>query len=804
MGMATNTHGDPGRQPRRPPRYARLRASMGRRPTDLVRIAMAAAVVLVCLLIATAQGVNPVESAIFTELERLPRWSAHAWQVLTWAGSWPGVALAAGLALYAGRVRLGASLLCAGVTAWLLVLLVQALSATRPLPTDVVTTALRGPGQGGFDFPSVHSAVVAALATAAGPYLVRTLRDTSWVLVFLVAVADVFRGTHLPVGVLAGVALGWGTGTLFHLVLGAPGRRTSEQAMRVALEDVGLHCDRITAVHHRWWQPYEFDLLTSDGTRLRMKVVRRMHRLAGPAYRLGKLLAAVEFEHAPRLSTPVHEVEHEAYLTLLAERAGVGTLPIVVAGRIEHGPPFLVSRQVEGHRLSTLPRDAVDEELLGRIWAAVMMLGEQHMSHHDLRAQHILVDTLGRPRITDFTFSRVGAPAGEAPQDIADLLVTLASVVGVERAVESAVRELPQEQLARALPHLQWLSLHRRLRRQLAGDEVALADLRETLAERIGCAPPSFRSPVRPVTLAILGAVGLAVYLLLPQLSSLDEVLDSVRAADWRWIGVAVATGLLGVLASGVTILGSSPAPLPVAKTMAVQLAAAFTGRTTAAGVGFYGVNIIYLERLGLRRSRAVGVIVLNRAAVGVVTAVLTAIGILIIGNAVPLGQVSVPTGWPVLGTAALILVAAIALLLAPVGRRRVWRPAALMLRELAHDLLPTLRRPIRALQLVGGSVAFLLLQAVGLAATLEALHPGLPLVPVLAVYVVGSTLGQLVPTPGGLGAVEAATVAGLTAVGVDPTNAVAAVLASRALTFWFPALAGLVAFRFLQHHDVI
>jgi len=98
----------------------------------------------------------------------------------------------------------------------------------------------------------------------------------------------------------------------------------------------------------------------------------------------------------------------------------------------------------------------------------------------------------------------------------------------------------------------------------------------------------------------------------------------------------------------------------------------------------------------------------------------------------------------------------------------------------------------------------FLVLQAVGMAVTLAAFEPHFPLIPVMAVYVVASTLGQLAPTPGGLGAVEAATVAGLTAVGVAAAPAVAAVLTSRLLTFWLPALPGVAAFRLLQHHDVI
>ena len=133
-----------------------------------------------------------------------------------------------------------------------------------------------------------------------------------------------------------------------------------------------------------------------------------------------------------------------------------------------------------------------------------------------------------------------------------------------------------------------------------------------------------------------------------------------------------------------------------------------------------------------------------------------------------------------------------------------MWHPTGRLLRELARELLPTLSQPVRALQLLGGAVVFLALQAAGLAATLAAFQPDFPLIPVLAVYVVGSTLGQLAPTPGGLGTVETAMVAGLTAVGVGATSAVAAVLTSRALTFWLPALAGVVAFRLLQHHEIV
>ncbi len=762
---------------------------------------IAAGVVFGCLFIALAHGTNPVEAAIFSELERIPDATTRGWQVIVWSGSWPGILLAAGLALYAGRLRLGAILAAAGVSAGALALLLQWLTPPRAVP-ETLGHLLRAPASGGFDFPSVHVAVITALTAVAVPYLGRVARHASWTLVVLVAVGDVFLATHLPVGVVCGAALGWGTAAAYHLVLGAPGRATSDRSLQLALEAVGLGGAELVPVKRRFLRPETYLLTTSGGEQLTLKVVRRLHRLAGPSYKLRRLLASVEVEDEPALSTPRHEVEHEAYVTLLAERAGVGTLPVYCAGEIRHGPPFLVRRRLPGRLLCDCTAAQVPDELLDRLLQDVLALGRIHVTHHALLASTILVDEEGRPRITDFTFGRVGGPESRHLQDLADVLVTITSVVGVARAADSALRGVPRETLLAVLPRLQWLALHHRLRSQLTSGRVVLADLRETLAEALDSAPPQFRSPVRPVTLVVLLAVGLAVYLLLPQLSSLGQVLTALDNADRGWIAVAVVAGLLAIVASGISILGSCRQDLPVVRTLVVQLAAAFTGRTTVGGLGFYGVNIVYLERCGLLRAHAVGALLLNRGITGLVTAVATVLGVLVIGSAVPVDLR--PPPWPLLLGAGVVLLVAAGVLASQWGRRRVWRPLRALVREVLTELVPTLRAPVRAVQLFGGTVLYVLLQAFGLAATLAAFQPDVRWLPVMAVYVVGSTLGQLAPTPGGLGTVEAATVAAMSAIGVGPTTAVATVLTSRALTFWLPVVPGAVAFRVLQHRGVV
>ncbi|MCL1601136.1 MAG: lysylphosphatidylglycerol synthase domain-containing protein [Actinomycetia bacterium] len=62
-----------------------------------------------------------------------------------------------------------------------------------------------------------------------------------------------------------------------------------------------------------------------------------------------------------------------------------------------------------------------------------------------------------------------------------------------------------------------------------------------------------------------------------------------------------------------------------------------------------------------------------------------------------------------------------------------------------------------------------------------------------------GSALATAVPTPGGLGATQAALIAGYTAIGIAGSTAFAAVMLLRLITFWLPILPGWFALINLQ-----
>jgi len=65
------------------------------------------------------------------------------------------------------------------------------------------------------------------------------------------------------------------------------------------------------------------------------------------------------------------------------------------------------------------------------------------------------------------------------------------------------------------------------------------------------------------------------------------------------------------------------------------------------------------------------------------------------------------------------------------------------------------------------------------------------------ALYLVANTVGSAVPTPGGVGGLEAALTAALLGAGVAGATAAAIVVLFRLATYWLPTVPGWL---FLQH----
>jgi undecaprenyl-diphosphatase len=140
------------------------------------------------------------------------------------------------------------------------------------------------------------------------------------------------------------------------------------------------------------------------------------------------------------------------------------------------------------------------------------------------------------------------------------------------------------------------------------------------------------------------------------------------------------------------------------------------------------------------------------------------------------------------------------ALLVRPL-RERVLTPAVAALRAGLAEVGGVFRSPTRVLALFGGSAALSLAYIAGLAAAVAAFGGDLAFPQVGTAYLAGSAIASLAPTPGGLGAVESALIAGLTGYGLSDGLAVSAVLTFRLATFWLPILPGWVLMGWMERH---
>jgi membrane-associated phospholipid phosphatase len=167
------------------------------------------------------QQVSGFERRAFVVMNGLPDALSPLLFPVMQAGSLLAVFITGGFALLARRPRLAGLIVLAGGSAWILAKFVKrVVERGRPegLVPDVI---IRGVAQMGGGFPSGHVAVAAAMATVAGPYLPARARVAAWLIVALVALSRVYIGAHLPFDSVAGVLVGWVTGSLINLATGA-------------------------------------------------------------------------------------------------------------------------------------------------------------------------------------------------------------------------------------------------------------------------------------------------------------------------------------------------------------------------------------------------------------------------------------------------------------------------------------------------------------------------------------------------------------------------------------------------------
>ena len=790
----------------RPPRPGARRRPPQRQATDLVRGALGLAVLGLGFLLAQRGELPLLERDLFRLVNDLPGIAFPVVWAVMQLGNVVAVPVLAVVAALARRVRMARDLLVSGLLAYVVADLVKSVvGRERPGGFDV-DAVFRDGTVSGIGFISGHSAVAAALAAAAAPYLTRRGRRAVWVLAWSVALARVYVGAHLPLDIVGGVAAGWAIGALVHWAFGVPRWQPDPARVGRLLRRFVLPVHDLREADVAARSSHPFTGVDDGGSRVYVKVLDPDRFERDWLYRLYRLVAVRDIKDTDAVAPLGQQAEHEAVAAMTARERGVRVPAVVLARGTDRGA-VVVQRWVAGRSLDELAAEELTPTLLAAVWRQVALLRAARIGHSDLVASSVLVDEEGRPWIVDFGNAETGADDERLAGDVAELMASLALRLDPAVVAASAVAGLGRDAVAAALPGLEPLSLSLVTRTGVRAMRPRLGLLRREVRGLLDLPDPERPQVARPGPAArVLVGIGAAVSIVgVPLLAGAPAVAESVEEYGWRWLGGAVAVAVLARTAMALAMMATVERRLALGRVFGASMVA--DGAALVHGrAGWRTAAVRFLQRAGVLPApseRAVDRFVAGSAAAAVVVAVATLALSMVEG---------VLTDWEppeALVPSVLLGLVAWACVLAgqQLARRREPTPRPL------GDSLAAVRRvlgrrgapdPRRWGALLGWSALGIALEAATLACALHAVGAGLPLLETASVYAVLHMLWTLVPVTGAPGAADVTLLLCLTGLGVPLASACAGVVVLRLLTSWTPAAVGSLLSARLEHRLVL
>jgi uncharacterized membrane protein YbhN (UPF0104 family) len=789
-----------------PPAVPRLLSpTRYRHPGDVIRLIAGSAVLVSALTVSLVAGGRLLGPSAAFESALRPGSAGDVTTGVVQVASVLAAVLVVAFLLLRRRFRLLVGLVvAAGLAAATMVGILSLVGGEQP---EALTARLaRDSWLAGAGYPGPPLiAAAAAAVVAASPWLSRPWRRAAWTGLLLVVAARLLTGTVLPMEVLLAIATGVTAGAAVLVTLGVPDRRIGPEEIAKALRHAGVPVTSASAAAVETKGSRPFVVVTEGGRRLFVKALGADQRDADLLYRAYRAVRLRNVGDTRPAASLFHAVEHQALVGVMAERAGVRVPSVDRVVRAGDGTVLLVMEWVDGSSLQELGGEEISDDLLRGLWTEVDLLHRARIAHRSLRAANVMVDRDGLPRVVDFSFSELDATDRQLALDVAELLASLAPVAGEDRAVSTAVEVLAAPGVAPAVPLLQPLALSASTRRAVSRQDGLLTRTRARAAAACGESADQLErvQRVRLRTLLVIATLAGAFYFLLPQLAQVESSWRALQSAEWAWVPVVIAFSALTYLAGALSLLGSVSTPLPLWPTVLTQGASSFVNRVSPSNVGGMAFNVRYLQKTGVEMSAGISAVGVNSLAGALVHIALLVLFLSWAGRSLS-GAFSLPSS-----SRLLLILAVVAALLGIVmatrqGRRFAVRRLLPGVRTSLANLRDVARSPVKLTLLLGGSALVTLAYIGGLAASLEAFGGGASIAEVGAVYLGASIIAAASPTPGGLGAIEAALVAGLTGVGIASGAAVSAVLTYRLATYWLPVVPGWLSFRALQRRDYV
>jgi uncharacterized membrane protein YbhN (UPF0104 family)/tRNA A-37 threonylcarbamoyl transferase component Bud32 len=610
--------------------------------------------------------------------------------------------------------------------------------------------------------------------------------------------------TTTVLSLLITLLLGSAVGSGLRYVIGTNSERPSGAEIAGALSMATVQIVKIRRVPDSRTDNRRYTALGADGGCLDVTVFDRDQQAANALYRIYRRLRVTSQASRSSPVTVSRAIERSTLMAYAVQDAGVATPRLRAAVRVGAEAAAFATSHRDGITLAECS-SATDRQL-GHIFDAVLQLHRHRVTHRSLTAEHILLTGADRETVVllDPGDGDVAASDLQLRLDLSQLTATVALLVGPERAAGVARRKLGQATVASLVPLLQPVVLHRSTRASLRRRKDVLPALRKGLVGSVPqeAVPPVQLERIRVRSILTLVASIFAAYIIVGELGS-KNFGQVIRHSDWRWVLVALALSVVTYIGAAWSLSGFVLEKLRLVRTFLAQLAGSFVTLVTPAAVGGVALNIRYLTKSKVAPADAA-------SSVGVSQVFAFALHLLLLITFITLtgGSRSTsikPPSWSYIALAVLgaVILGVLAL---PAGRRLVRSRVAPALGQVIPRLLDVAQKPVKLAEGVGGALLLTFSYILCLDVSLLAVgYSRANFFAIAVVYLTGSALGSVVPTPGGLGAVEVALSGGLTTIAhVSSAYALSAVLLFRLITFWLPIPFGWVAMNYLQRRDAL
>ena len=660
-------------------------------------------------------------------------------------------------------------------------------------------------------------AAMASFLTVSGPRRIRSCTKWGWNVLYAVAVLMVVLSWNSLAGVIASYAIGRVIGMLIRFAIGTQNNGAWGSQIAQSLRSIGIDTSLLT----RRVAPYVdsgvlkatldddltensriYDVVDYDGKQYTVSVLDNQVHAAGYLNQVWQWLRLTGVSMR-RDRSSVDAMHHHYAMILGLSNAGLETPRVY--GVADYGESSILVF----HR-NRMPLECNQNTMSDHDMEAFMeYLTTAH--HHGFTHRRITPETLsrmenGHPVIAGWHNGDYGSSAPNFALDKVQLLVLLATLNGNDRAIACARRTWGDEQLIDLAPFIQKAAIPASTRALPGWDKHVLTDLRTRIS---ALAPQDVADSMEKVTLSrfslrsfiAIALLVVAVYVVFTQIQP-AEMIKAVRDANLAMALVCVALGFVAWLGSAITLgVFMDSDKRNTIGLYCSQMASGFTAVSMPAGVGPAFVNLQFLRKSGYRSTAATAVMSAVWAVQGGTTIVLLLTIGLFTGRNTLSGMIPTNTLIMVIAIVALVVSAAMAI---PPVRHLVTEKYLPVVKAYARNLVNVLARPKELALGIAGALVLNLATGLGFWAALMAFGYHTNPAETTFIFLLANTLGSAVPTPGGLGAVEAVLSVAFTAVGIPSSIAVSATLVYRIAFYWLRIPVGALAMKWLDMHNLI